>query len=327
MESAEAAAMLAPHAREALDAFGVRPARIALVSCSENVTFRVETASPEETFALRLHRSGYNTLGELLSERMWTRALREAGIQTPEDMTAPDGASFVAVGSGDETARLAGLTRWIHGDLLATRIERAAGPGDTLEALRGLGALTARLHDQTRAWRPPEGFSRRSLEVETLLAPTSTWGCFWRHPRLSRADQRHLAAAARTLVRRISACERTIDTFGLIHADLHPGNVIVQDEGPTVIDFDDAGFGWRLYDIAAALFHSHAPEAEIAFLDGYGGAGAIRLDTGLLPLFRLMRALALIGWLAHRPELDAAERFNALRVRALGLAEMCLSRF
>jgi hypothetical protein len=40
-----------------------------------------------------------------------------------------------------------------------------------------------------------------------------------------------------------------------------------------------------------------------------------------------MRALALIGWLAHRPELDAAERFNALRVRALGLAEMCLSRF
>ena len=90
MESAEAAAMLAPHAREALEAFGVRPARIALVSCSENVTFRVETASPEETFALRLHRSGYNTLGELLSERMWTRALREAGIQTPEDMTAPD---------------------------------------------------------------------------------------------------------------------------------------------------------------------------------------------------------------------------------------------
>jgi Ser/Thr protein kinase RdoA (MazF antagonist) len=168
--SAVTAALLAPHAREALEAFGVRPARIALVSCSENVTFRVETASPEETFALRLHRSGYNTLGELLSERMWTRALREAGIQTPEDMTAPDGASFVAVGSGHETARLAGLTRWIHGDLLATRIERAAGPGDTLEALRGLGALTARLHDQTRAWRPPEGFSRRSLEVETLLS-------------------------------------------------------------------------------------------------------------------------------------------------------------
>ena len=327
MERAEAAALFTPHAAEALEAFGVRPTRLELVSLSENVTFRVEITSPEETYALRLHRPGYNTCAELLSERMWTRALREAGIRTPEDMTTRDGDSFVAVGSGEETSRLAGLTRWIGGDLLSTRIERAVRADETLEALRGLGALTARLHDQTRAWRPPEGFSRRSLEVETLLAPTSSWGGFWRHRRLSRADQRLLAAAARRLVRRLSACERTPDTFGLIHADLHPGNVIVQEEGPAVIDFDDAGFGWRLYDIAAALFHADAPEAERAFLEGYDSAGAVRLETDLLALFRLMRALALIGWLAHRPELDNAERFEALRVRTLGLAGTCLSRY
>jgi Ser/Thr protein kinase RdoA (MazF antagonist) len=327
MERAEAAALFTPHAAEALEAFGVRPTRLELVSLSENVTFRVETTSPEETYALRLHRPGYNTRAELLSERMWTRALREAGIRTPEDMTAGNGDSFVAVGSGEETSRLAGLTRWIGGDLLSTRIERAVRADETLEALRGLGALTARLHDQTRAWRPPEGFSRRSLEVETLLASTSSWGGFWRHPRLSRADQRLLAAAGRRLMRRLSACERTPDTFGLIHADLHPGNVIVQDEGPAVIDFDDAGFGWRLYDIAAALFHADAPEAERAFLEGYDSAGAVRLETDLLALFRLMRALALIGWLAHRPELDNSERFEALRVRSLSLAGTCLSRY
>jgi Ser/Thr protein kinase RdoA (MazF antagonist) len=327
MERAEASGIFTPHAAEALEVFGVQPTRIELVSLSENVTFRVETRSPEETYALRLHRPGYNTRAELLSERMWTRALREAGIRTPEDMTAGNGDSFVAVGSGEETSRLAGLTRWISGDLLSIRIERAVRADETLEALRGLGALTARLHDQTRAWRPPEGFSRRSLEVQTLLASTSSWGGFWRHPRLSRADQRLLAAAGRRLVRRLSACERTPDTFGLIHADLHPGNVIVQDEGPAVIDFDDAGFGWRLYDIAAALFHADAPEAERAFLEGYDSAGAVRLETDLLALFRLMRALALIGWLAHRPELDNSERFEALRVRSLSLAGTCLSRY
>lgn len=327
MERAEAAALFTPHAAEALEAFGVQPTRIELVSLSENLTFRVETSSPEEIYALRLHRPGYNTHAELVSERIWTRALRKAGIRTPEDMTAGNGDSFVAVGSGEETSRLAGLTRWISGDLLSTRIERAVRADDTLEALRGLGALTARLHDQTRAWRPPEGFLRRSLEVETLLASTSSWGGFWRHPRLSRADQRLLAAAARRLVRRLSACERTPDTFGLIHADLHPGNVIVQDGGPAVIDFDDAGFGWRLYDVAAALFHAEAPETETAFLEGYEAVGAIRLEADLLPLFRLMRALALIGWLAHRPELDNAERFEVIRARAISLAGSCLSRF
>ena len=69
MERAEAAALFTPHAAEALEAFGVRPTRLELVSLSENVTFRVETTSPEETYALRLHRPGYNTRAELLSER------------------------------------------------------------------------------------------------------------------------------------------------------------------------------------------------------------------------------------------------------------------
>lgn len=327
MERAETAILFASHAAGALEAFGVRPTKLELVSLSENVTFRVGTASPEETFALRLHRPGYNSLAELLSERIWTRALREAGIQTPEDMTTPGGESFVRVGSGDETSRLAGLTRWIPGDLLSARIERAARADETLDALRGLGALTARLHNQTRAWQAPETFTRRTLEIAPLLGPGSSWGGFWRHPRLTHEEQRVLKGAALRLQRRLKAADRSIEAFGLIHADLHPGNVILQDQGPAIIDFDDAGFGWRLYDVAAAVFHAEAPEAETAFLEGYDEVSPIRLETDLLPLFRLMRALALIGWLAHRPELDHPDRFETLRRRALDIAATCLARF
>ena len=38
-----------------------------------------------------------------------------------------------------------------------------------------------------------------------------------------------------------------------IHADLHAGNILVRDGGVTVIDVDDAGFGWHVYELAVAL--------------------------------------------------------------------------
>jgi Ser/Thr protein kinase RdoA (MazF antagonist) len=43
-------------------------------------------------------------------------------------------------------------------------------------------------------------------------------------------------------------------SFGLIHADLHLGNALFWRGGVRVIDFDDCGFGYLLYDIAVALW-------------------------------------------------------------------------
>jgi len=40
---------------------------------------------------------------------------------------------------------------------------------------------------------------------------------------------------------------------GLIHADLHLGNALFWSDEVRVIDFDDCGFGYWLYDIAFAL--------------------------------------------------------------------------
>lgn len=42
--------------------------------------------------------------------------------------------------------------------------------------------------------------------------------------------------------------------FGLIHADLHLDNALFLPGGGRLIDFDDCGFGYRLYDIAVGLW-------------------------------------------------------------------------
>ena len=47
---------------------------------------------------------------------------------------------------------------------------------------------------------------------------------------------------------------RTPGTFGLIHADLHLDNTLFADGEARLIDFDDCGFGYRIYDVAVALW-------------------------------------------------------------------------
>jgi len=63
------------------------------------------------------------------------------------------------------------------------------------------------------------------------------------------------------------------DAFGLIHAYLHLENALFDGDAVRLIDFDDCGFGYRLYDIAVPLweYRGRADYAAIraALLNGY----------------------------------------------------------
>ena len=61
--------------------------------------------------------------------------------------------------------------------------------------------------------------------------------------------------------------------FGLIHADMRLANLLVDGERTVLLDFDDSGFGWFLYDLAASLsFYETSPQVPAlirAWLTGY----------------------------------------------------------
>ncbi|MEJ2132664.1 MAG: phosphotransferase, partial [Gammaproteobacteria bacterium] len=110
-------------------------------------------------------------------------------------------------------------------------------------------------------------------------------------------------------------------TFSLIHADLHPHNVMVDGERLYVIDFDDAGFGWHQYELAVALFYYKGEKnfdvMRAALIAGYRSERDLT-DTALelLPMFLLIRALVLLGWIHGRPELDRTDVLRRLIRRA-----------
>ena len=116
-------------------------------------------------------------------------------------------------------------------------------------------------------------------------------------------------------------------TFSMIHADLHPHNVLVEVDRLHVIDFDDAGFGWHHYEFAVALTsytdHSDFEVIRDEMLAGYRTERAFPdSDAALLPMFLLVRELVILGWHLERPEYGRGERMIQ---RACSSAEAFLS--
>jgi Ser/Thr protein kinase RdoA (MazF antagonist) len=317
-----------PAAIEALKAFPIEPEAVEMKSLSENVTYRVVDRRDGLPYALRLHRPWYHTLDELVSERDWIRALDDAGIAVQAPVRTRDGQEYAAVTiPATREKRFAGLARWTTGRVLAEVLRETADAAAAARRFEQLGALTASLHDQAAAWRPPANFTRHSLDADGFMGATPHWGPFWDHAGFSDAE-RHLVLDTRArLHAALARLAQGPDVYSLIHADMHPGNVLVDGERLTVIDFDDAGWGWHAYDIAVALFYHqsnpHFAAFEDAYLAGYRSVRPLSDQTlAALPLFRLVRGLAQIGWFHQRPELDSAKRFQEMKAIVL---EQCLS--
>jgi Ser/Thr protein kinase RdoA (MazF antagonist) len=315
-----------PAALRALEAFGVAAAEVRFVHLSENVTFRVTDARDGARLVLRLHRPWYHDIAELRSERLWTRALVRAGVAAPDPLLTLDGEDFAQVevpATGER--RWAGLARWVDGELLADVVARETDPAKQARHFARLGAIIATMHEQATGWTLPPGFKRHSVDADGLMGPAPFWGPFWDHEIFSPAERSLMLDTRNTLHGALMRYGKPARTFSLIHADLHPHNVVIEGTHAAVIDFDDTGFGWHQYDLAVALVsyqdHPEFPVFRDACIAGYRSVRAIaEQDLALLPMFLLIRDMAQIGWYRQRPELPRSAKLQRLKDRVCATA-------
>ena len=135
-----------------------------------------------------------------------------------------------------------------------------------------------------------------------------------------------LAAAAAFLALSLIA-------LSVIHADLRLANLLVDGRNMTVIDFDDCGFGWYLYDFAAAIsFIETSPDVpglQKAWVEGYRRISPLSQDeVDTLPTLIMLRRQLETAWVASHFETPTAQQLGAEYTQGtLQMASEYLKRF
>ncbi len=98
-------------------------------------------------------------------------------------------------------------------------------------------------------------------------------------------------------------------SIGLIHADLLQENILQNNDGLWLIDFDDGGYGYRGFDLGTALIqHSDLPYIDAltdATIKGYESIGGAQPDLAeAMPLYIMLRGMAACGWIISRAKPD-----------------------
>ena len=330
MNTAEAEVRaLAAIAKAALKLWDIpQDAQATLINRAENSTFIVEAAGMDRRI-LRLHRKNYHSLEAIRSELVWTEALRTSGtVVTPKALPGRDGC-LVQISQDDPASKLRYLAMFEFFEGCNPDKEQ---PLD--ETFEWLGETSARLHQHATAWKRPPRFARPTWDCDAVFGPNPKWGRWQDAPNLSAGAGKLLARAQDVIERRLGAFGQSAARYGLIHADMRLANLLVSRNQTALIDFDDCGFGWHLYDFAASVSfiedNPQIPALKQTWIAGYrrvrplSEAEAMELDT-----FILFRRMALLAWVGSHAG-DATEATALASSFAQGtadLAESYLQRF
>lgn len=265
-------------------------ARVEALLVSENATFRV-LGGPRPA-VLRLHRPGYQDDSAIASELAWITALRR---DTSVDLVEPLSDVLVDPATGRRA-------------VLFAELPGGPVPDDALDVphFAALGEIAATFHEHTETWSRPDGFERFTWDVDDTIGTQPRWGSWRDGLAVGEGHRRVIEPAAARVAERIDGFGRTTDRFGLIHGDLRAANLITSGAGIgadfTVIDFDDCGFGWYLFEFAAAASFVETdprlPEWAQAWTRAYRDRRELPdAHAALLPDFVMLRRLQLLGWL------------------------------
>lgn len=258
---------------------------------AENTTFCIETNMGK--YCARVSRPGYQSTANIRSEIAFLAELREAGLPVPRpfrsavvttevpEVPQPRDCVFLAWQEGE----------FSKGELAPERAYR-------------VGHLMARFHLFSEKWSPPANFTRQRLHAWALddipwreLAEGS--------PMVSRENLellRRIDDESRPLLKSL---ELSCASYGLIHADLHQSNVLFDGNETHAIDFDDLGWGFWIFDFAAALAYqvggSAYEDVREQMLAGYEELRFLPPRTReLLSAFTRMRLMQVCIWVMSR---------------------------
>jgi Ser/Thr protein kinase RdoA (MazF antagonist) len=145
-------------------------------------------------------------------------------------------------------------------------------------------------------------------------------------------ERRQLERLDATIRARLERFGDGPDRFGLIHADMRLANLLVDGDDVLLIDFDDCGPSWYMYDFATTVSfiedHPRVPELRDAWVRGYRTVAELdAASEAELQTLVMLRRLLLVAWIGshHTFAPEAAALGSGFTTVTCSLAEDYLS--
>ena len=306
------------------------PPEVSYLTASENQIYLIEDHHSNRRYVVRINsgRLAYHNAEQIHSEMMWLDALgTDTDIIVPKVLAAKDG-SWV------QELRLPGKDQPSYA-VVYSFLDGVEPPEDELvEGFERLGTISAQMHSHAKRWMPPSEFTRPTWTPEAILTDQLTWGNWREGVNINPEALNVLQRAEAAIHRRLEDADVGSENYGLIHADLRLANLLIHGEITAIIDFDDCGFGWYLFDLAGALSFLEEREDIADLIDswirGYQTVAEVPADAEvMIPTLIMLRRLQLIGWLGYQQaHLDFARQIGqAFTTDSCRLAEQYVDRF
>ena len=282
-------------------------AELKLLSYSENATFLVSVGS--DRWVLRVNRPHYHTENGIRSELAWMKALREdTGLETPLAIQGLNGDVLQFINEPKtNTQRTMSLFHFIEG--------KHPESEDLVSAFHQLGNMTAQLHQHVKQWQRPAFFERMHWDVEGAFGQKPNWG-HWKSGFATQIEGIEVVEKASLhMQQRLKRYGQSHERYGLIHSDFRTANLFVHEGKTKILDFDDCGFGWYLYDLASSMtfleLHEDRDEIIASWLSGYFEIAPLaEVDLIEIPTFMLFRRLIIMGWAGSHPDTELAREMG-----------------
>lgn len=301
---------------EALKCYPIKVKKLKFINHGENTTFKV-TAQGGREYLLRIHRKDYHTLNAIIEELQWLKKLsKQPQFLVPSPLNSKTGKLIETHSTESVGTRNFCVFHWIDGHFLEKSL--------STKHMFQMGQLIADLHKS-----PPKTRHRIYWDAEGLLGKNGKFGDLDEVSWINSNDRRIILAEKNRVFKRLKDYQkRNPKKMGLIHADLHFGNVLISDSKLGAIDFDDCGYGFQMYDLAIPVISAQntfgkkdqqkLKALSEALIEGYKTKRAFtKDDEKILDDLITARKLTMLTWLNQRldnPLLAKYRKFFIKRV-------------
>ncbi len=236
------------------------------------VVFRLEDSAGRPQAMLKIHEnagdSGNDTPEQIAAQLVWLAALTEQSgiiVQSPIPNRSGQVVAMVRLAGVDQPVACT-VQRWISGE--------HAQQWSPIHA-NAIGALLATLHNHSEQWHTGANQQLGRCGAGDIREAFATVGDTVQYGLINDEQRSVIETTGERCVALVEQAGEEAAVWGVIHGDLHQGNVFFVAGKPAPIDFN-AFRAHYLYDLGVSLYHTSFDDVAIRLALVEGGASRER---------------------------------------------------